>query len=154
MEEKRMDSEMEDIEAILERQEKAMNLLERLRMEEPIRIGGADLGGGGRRDFRRWPTPDSVQTEWHDGTRWQPVSCLDIGIAGGRFREWPQEAETPVPMRLRRDNTTVALILADMMWRDMQEGLAGMRFEFVDNEARDHWAVNLIDALLAQYALA
>ena len=62
--------------------------------------------------------------------------------------------ETPVPVRLRRENTTVALVLADMMWRDTQEELAGMRFEFVDNEARDHWAVNLIDALLAAYALA
>ena len=76
-----------------------------------------------------------------------------MGIAGARFRNWPDEAETPVPVRLRREGQTIALVLADMMWRDPQEGLAGMRFEFVDHEVRDHWAVNLIDALLARYAL-
>ena len=142
-----------DVEAILNRQDEAMALLERLRLADPVgsrRLVGA---GGGRRDFRRWPTPDGLTLELHDGIRWHAADCLDLGVGGGRVRNLPDWANGPTPVRLTEGRQGTVLALADVMWHDTHAGTSGIRFEFVDAEEREVWAGLLIDALLARYSL-
>ncbi len=147
-----LDDEVEDA---LRRQDEAMQLLERLRSEEPI-LGahGAGVDSAGRRDFRRWPAPDGVTLEFHDGTRFHRADVDDIGTGGARLHALPAWIKGPVPARLKTPGMTVAaLVLADIMWRDGADGGAGIRFEFYDNEDRENWAGGLIDALLARFAV-
>jgi len=142
----------DDIEAALRRQDEAMMLLERLRLAEPA---GAtqEATGGGRRDFRRWPAPEGVAVEMHDGSAWQPAPSSDLGIGGVRLTTVPSWLDGPVPVRLRGVSGPAVLTLGDLMWRDEQTGAAGLRFEFSDPEEHDLWTAILIDALLARYAL-
>ncbi len=142
----------DDIEAALRRQDEAMMLLERLRLAEPA---GAtqEATGGGRRDFRRWPAPEGVTVEMHDGSAWQPAPSSDLGIGGVRLTTVPSWLDGPVPVRLRGVSGPAVLTLGDLMWRDEQTGAAGLRFEFSDPEEHDLWTAILIDALLARYAL-
>lgn len=146
--------EDEDIEAALQRQDEALALLERLRIAEPTAPNTADLAGGGRRDFRRWPAPEGVTVEAHNGERWQTIPASDLGIGGVRLSSVPAWLKAPFPVRMRGTTGTAVLALADLMWRDSQGGAAGLRFEFQDPEERDQWTATLIDALLARYALS
>ena len=148
-----MADDIEDVEEILRRQDEAMALLERLRIAEPLATQKGVDGPDGRRDFRRWPTPDGVAVELHDGERWQATDCTDLGIGGGRVRQLPAWVEGPAPARLKAPTGPGVLVLADVMWRDRKTDTAGLRFEFLDNEERDLWAEQLIDALLARYSL-
>jgi hypothetical protein len=141
-----------DVEEALERQDAALQLLERLRAEEPLAKPRSAIGGG-RRDFRRWPTPPGVTLEAHNGKRWSPLSCLDMGVGGVRLEKLPTWVQGPVPARLKAPGITGILVLADIMWKD-REGRAGLRFEFHDEEERELWSGALIDALLARHALA
>jgi len=141
-----------DIEAILRRQDEALVLLERLRAEEPL-AHARQQAGGGRRDFRRWPTPPGVTVEMHDGLKWQAAECLDMGVGGARLGRLPAWVEGPIPARLRAPGVGGVIVLADVMWKD-REGRAGLRFEFQDDEERDLWSGALIDALLAGHALS
>ena len=141
-----------DIEAALRRQDEAMLLLERLRLAEPAGPASGDAAGGGRRDFRRWPAPEGVTVEMHDGRAWQPAPSSDLGIGGVRLSAVPSWLDGPVPVRLRGSGPSV-LTLGDVMWRDEKTGAAGLRFEFSDPEEHDLWTAILIDALLARYAL-
>jgi hypothetical protein len=140
-----------DVTEALERQDVALALLERLRAEEPM-IKPRSMAGGGRRDFRRWPTPTGVTFELHDGKHWQDIECLDMGVGGARLSHIPTWMLGPVPARLKAPGITGVLVLADVMWRD-KEGRAGLRFEFHDDEERDLWSGALIDALLARHSL-
>lgn len=150
---KTMAQKVSDVEAALHLQDQAIMLLERLRAEEPFLDDPDAHTGGGRRDFRRWPTPDGVTLEMHDGLRWHMADCLDMGIGGARLNSLPDWVEGPVPVRLRALATPSVLVLADMMWRDKESGKAGLRFEFSDEEERDQWSGGLIDALLARHAI-
>lgn len=141
-----------DIEEALRRQDEAMALLERLRLAEPVTKAKADPAGGGRRDFRRWPAPEGVTLELHNGTRWERTEAADLGIGGVRLERVPAWLQGPVPARLTSGTTPAVLALTDIMWRDGAGG--GLRFEFGDTEERDQWTATLIDALLARYALA
>jgi CTP:molybdopterin cytidylyltransferase MocA len=141
----------EDVEEALQRQDEAIALLERLRAEEPV-ARKKSLVGGGRRDFRRWPTPPGVTVEIHNGTRWTDVDCLDMGTGGARVDKLPAWVLGPVPARLKAPGLVSVITLADVMWRD-HEGRAGLRFEFLDEEERELWSGALIDALLARHAL-
>ena len=132
-------------------QDEALSLLERLRAEEPFLRPKKQVGGG-RRDFRRWPTPPGVTVEMHDGLRWHPVDCLDMGVGGARLARIPGWVKGPVPARLNAPGVGSVLVLTDVMWKD-REGHAGLRFEFHDEEERDLWSGALIDALLARHAL-
>lgn len=140
-----------DVEAALDRQDAALSLLERLRAEQPLLRPRAAVGGG-RRDFRRWPTPAGVSLELHDGLRWHDTSCLDMGVGGVRLNQVPAWVQGPVPARLKAPGLPGILVLADIMWKD-REGRAGLRFEFHDEDERDAWSGALIDALLARHAL-
>ena len=142
-----------DVEAVLRRQDEALALLEQLRLSEPAsgcRQAGA---GSGRREGRRWPTPDGVTLELHDGIRWHPADCLDLGVGGGRVRSLPEWADGPTPARLKAGRQGSVLALADVMWHDSHTGTSGLRFEFLDSEEREAWAGLLIEALLARYSL-
>lgn len=153
------ENEMEDeneVEDILHRQDEAMQLLERLRAQEPIlgKRGSASDGEQGRRDFRRWPLPEGVSLEFHDGERFYPADVDDIGVGGARLHTLPAGFQGPVPARLKAPGMVSAiLVLADVMWQDKPKGGAGVRFEFFGNEDRDAWAGGLIDALLARFAV-
>ena len=149
-----MDAEELEVEEALRRQDEALALLERLRIAEPLSAGVEGHPGGGRRDFRRWPTPDGVTVEIHDGDGWLIAAASDLGIGGVRVTTLPDGFQGPVPVRLKSAGNAAVLALADLMWRDSQTGAAGLRFEFLDPEERDGWTVLLIDALLARYALA
>ncbi len=146
-----MADELDDIEAALQRQDDAMVLLERLRLAEPAAPAAAPIPGGGRRDFRRWPTPDGVTLELHNGERWRPTLCGDIGIGGARLTMVPTWLQGPAPARLKTAASLAVLVLADLVWRDGDAG--GIKFEFGDPEERDEWTASLIDALLARYSL-
>lgn len=143
----------DDVAAILHRQDEAMALLERLRAEEPYTNPLTEHTGGGRRDFRRWPTPDGVTLEVHDGLGWHKADCIDMGVGGARIRNAPAWLEGPLPARLKAPEIGSVLVLADVMWRDTGEKTAGLRFEFQDGEERDLWSGGLIDALLARHSL-
>ena len=144
----------EDVDEILHRQDEAMALLERLRSEEPLLTMRSSPDRDGRRDFRRWPTPQGVTLELHDGTKWHSADVADMGIGGARLNSLPAWMKGPAPARLKAPGMTFAvLVLADVMWRDKQAGGAGVRYEFFDNEDRDQWAGGLIDALLARFAV-
>ncbi len=145
--------EDEDIEAVLQREDQALALLDRLRITEPAAPMPDSVSGGGRREGRRWPMPEGVTVELHDGERWQALPASDLGIGGVRVTSLPTWLEGPAPARLRGINGFAVLALADLMWRDGQTGAAGLRFEFQDTEERDQWTAMLIDALLARYAL-
>jgi len=145
--------EEDDIEAALRQQDEAMALLERLRIAEPMSTEGGDYAGGGRRDFRRWPTPDGVAVEAHDSSHWQTLQCSDLGIGGVKITQLPPWLDGPVPIRLKGSTGHAILVLGDLMWRDQTSGAAGLRLEFQDQEERDLWTGVLIDALLARYAL-
>ncbi|MDX1933640.1 MAG: PilZ domain-containing protein [Capsulimonadales bacterium] len=140
-----------DVEEALLRQDEALALLERLRAEEPVARKKSQVGGG-RRDFRRWPTPPGVTVEFHNGERWHAMDCLDMGTGGARLGQLPDWVRGPVPARLKAPGLVSVITLADVMWRD-REGKAGLRFEFLDDEERELWAAALIDALLAGHAL-
>ena len=143
-----------DVEAALRRQDEAMSLLERLRIAEPPAPQSDDPAvGGGRRDFRRWPAPEGITLEMHDGSRWQPAVSSDLGVGGARLTAVPAWLTGPVPVRLRGMSGPAVLTLGDVMWRDEAAGAAGLRFEFSDAEEYDQWTAMLIDALLARYAL-
>ena len=146
------DAEFE-LDAALRKQDDALALLERLQLAEPSRPKAADAPGGGRRDFRRWPAPEGVTVELHDGSGWQAAAASDLGVGGVRLTEVPGWLDGPVPVRLRGSGPAV-LVLGDLMWRDGPAGPAGLRFEFADAEDHDLWTALLIDALLARYALA
>lgn len=143
----------DDVEAALRRQDEAMLLLERLRLTEPAGAKSEEASGGGRRDFRRWPAPEGVTVEMHDGNAWQPAPSSDLGVGGVRLTTVPSWLDGPVPVRLRGVSGPAVLTLGDLMWRDEKTGAAGLRFEFSDPEEHDLWTAILIDALLARYAL-
>lgn len=145
--------EDDDIETLLHKQDEALALLERLRIAEPAGAGAEEQPGGGRRDFRRWPAPEGVSVELHDGERWHPADFNDLGIGGARLTTVPGWLDGPAPIRLRGQAARAVLALGDLMWRDAGTGAAGLRFEFQDPEERDDWTALLIDALLARYAL-
>ena len=143
----------DDVEDALRRQEDALTLLERLRTSEPSRKRAAEGEGRGRRDFRRWPMPDGVTLELHDGGCWRAVEATDMGIGGARLSQLPAWMLGPAPARLKAVSGPPALVLADVMWQDKKSGAAGLRFEFLDTEERDGWADSLLDALLARYSV-
>ena len=143
----------DDVEAALRRQDEAMMLLERLRLSEPAAPASGDAAGGGRRDFRRWPAPEGITVELHDGGGWQAGPSSDLGVGGARLTLIPAWVDGPVPVRLRGAAGPAVLTLGDVMWRDEKTGAAGLRFEFSDPEEHDLWTAILIDALLARYAL-
>lgn len=143
----------EDVEEILRLQDEAMALLERLRAEEPYHSPHGDAVGGGRRDFRRWPTPEGVTLDFHDGLQWHRADVLDLGVGGARLHSVPEWMKGPAPARLKAPGMSSVLVLTDIMWRD-GTGKAGVRFEFYDDEERDQWSGGLIDALLARHSLA
>ena len=145
--------EDDDIERLLMKQDEALALLERLRIAEPAGTAGESEVGGGRRDFRRWPAPEGVTVELHNGDGWQPAAFSDLGIGGARLTTVPGWLDGPAPVRLRGASGPATLALGDVMWRDKQTGAAGLRFEFQDAEERDGWTALLIDALLARYAI-
>lgn len=151
-EEELTDAESE-LDAALRKQDEALALLERLRVSEPSAPKSADAPGGGRRDFRRWPAPEGVTVELHDGSGWRAVSSSDLGIGGARLAPVPAWLDGPVPVRLRGVAGPAVLTLGDLMWRDSETSAAGLRFEFADAEDHDLWTALLIDALLARYAL-
>ena len=92
-----------DVEAALNRQDEALALMERLRLAEPFGARQPGGVGGGRREARRWPTPDGVTLELHDGVRWHAADCLDLGIGGCRVNALPDWANGPTPARLKAD---------------------------------------------------
>jgi hypothetical protein len=144
----------DDVEEALRLQDEALTLLDRLRSEEPFQQPKGELIGGGRRDFRRWPTPPGVSVEMHDGLRYQPIHCSDMGVGGARITDLPAWVKGPVPARLKAPGLgSAVIVLADVMWKDGKDGKAGLRFEFEDAEERDQWSGALIDALLARHAL-
>ena len=147
-----LDAENE-LDAALRKQDEALALLERLRLTEASGPKPADAPGGGRRDFRRWPAPEGITVELHDGGGWQPVQSSDLGVGGARLTPIPAWVDGPVPVRLRGASGPAVLTLGDLMWRDGTTGAAGLRFEFSDAEDHDLWTAMLIDALLARYAL-
>jgi hypothetical protein len=143
----------DDVAAILARQDEALALLARLRAAEPHVRPRLDTVGEKRREFRRWPTPDGVTLEFHDGEKWRKVQCADMGIGGARLH-WPEGVLAPVPARLKTPATAAVLALVDVMWRDSKTNLTGVRFEFQDEEERDSWSGGLVDALLARHAVS
>ena len=144
---------LDEVEAILKRQDEAMELLERLRYDERRETQPIPQGPDTRRGFRRWPAPDSVTMELHDGDRWLPVTCTDMGVGGAKVTGFPGWAEGPTPARLKAAPAAAVLVLTDVMWQDRATATAGLHFEFFDNEERDLWAGSLIDALLAAYSV-
>ena len=146
-------SDEDDVEAALRHQDEALALLERLRIAEPSGPKSGEALGGGRRDFRRWPAPEGITVEMHDGTRWHLSQSSDLGVGGARLTTVPAWLDGPVPVRLRGESGPAVLALGDLMWRDGLTGAAGLRFEFSDAEEHDRWTALLIDALLARYAL-
>lgn len=149
----RMLDQEEDVEDILRRQDEALALLERLRMAEAGTRREAEAPGGGRRQFRRWPTPPGVTLQLHDGIGWQPADPSDMGVGGARLNALPTWVKGPTPARLVAPKSPPVLVLSDIMWRD-NSGAAGLGFDFLDREDHELWATSLIDALLAQYSLA
>ena len=143
----------EDVEDILRRQDEAMALLERLRLAETSMNREPEAPGGGRRQFRRWPTPPGVTLELHDGTAWRLADPSDMGVGGARVHSLPSWMKGPAPARLVAPKSPPVLVLSDIMWRDAT-GAAGLGFDFLDREDHELWATSLIDALLAQYSLA
>lgn len=143
----------EDVEAILRRQDEALALLERLRAAEPFRRPKADTAGARRREFRRWPTPEGVLLELHDGAAWQVAPVMDMGVGGARLESLPAFADGPTPGRLKAPSVQNVLVLCDVMWKD-KDGRAGLRFEFRDEDERENWSGGLIDALLARHAVS
>jgi|GEM_PF-731960 hypothetical protein len=136
-----------EVEEVLRRQEDALLLLEALRQKEPA-PRHRPPSGGGRRDFRRWPAPEGVTVELHDGVRWWPIACRNIAVAGASVELPAWAGEGPVPARLSAPHIDRVLVLADVMWRNIRAGVAGVRFEFKDHEERDIWTGGLVDALL------
>jgi hypothetical protein len=133
-------------------QDRAIALLERLRAEEPFLRPRSETLGGGRRDFRRWPTPPGIHIEIHDELMWHSVECLDLGVGGARITDLPAWVKGPVPVRLKAPEIDGILVLADVMWKEHRN--SGLRFEFQDEDERDAWSGALIDALLAHHSLA
>ena len=143
----------DEVEAILRRQDEALALLARLRSEEPYRKPKLDSQGQKRREFRRWPMPEGVSIEFHDGSSWKTVGCQDMGIGGARLF-WPKGIEAPCPARLSTPTTPTVLVLVDVMWRDTKSELVGIRYEFQDEDEREAWSGGLIDALLVRHAVS
>lgn len=143
----------DDVEAILRRQDEAMALLERLRAAEPFRRPKADQQGARRREFRRWPIPEGVTLELHDSNGWRTADVLDMGVGGARLNVLPAFADGPTPARLKAPASQAVLVLCDVMWKD-NDGRAGIRFEFRDEDERENWSGGLIDALLARHAVS
>ena len=148
------EADMDDLENTLRRQEESLALLERLRIMEPAAPPKErENGPRGRRDFRRWPAPEGVTLELHNGSRWQAIQATDMGIGGARIVQTPAWMLGPAPARLKAPTGFAILVLADVMWRDAKADAAGLRFEFLDTEERDQWADSLLDALLARYSV-
>lgn len=144
----------EEVEQALLRQDQALMLLARLRAAEPYLRPARDASGSRRREFRRWPLPEGVQIELHDGQRWRRAECLDLGPGGARLLSLPAWMEGPVPARLTTPTTPSVIVLADTMWKEAATGHAGIRFEFQDDEEREVWSGGLIDALLVRHAVS
>jgi hypothetical protein len=142
-----------DVEEILQRQDEALSLLDRLRNEEPYQKPKADGLGARRREFRRWPLPEGVSLELHDGTKWRVADVLDMGVGGARLNSLAKFADGPTPARLKAPMAPAVLVLCDVMWKD-QNGRAGVRFEFRDDEEREIWSGGMIDALLTRHAVS
>jgi hypothetical protein len=139
----------EDVEEALRRQDEALALLDSLRQREPFRPPSSQENKlAGNREFRRWPCPDTVTLELHDGKKWQVIPMKDLGIGGTRVPNLPDWAFGPTPGRLKAPQVAGILILSDVMWKDKEGEGAGLRFEFMDAAERDFWAGGLIDALL------
>ena len=139
---------------ILHQRDRASLLLERLRVDTPLSPRRNRILGGGRREFRRWPTPDGVMLELHDGSVWHPVDVLDCGVPGVRVAGLPAfVGDGPGVIRLTTPDEGAILVLADVMWRDPIAETAGLFFEFDDEEDREAWYEGLIGALLARHAL-
>jgi PilZ domain len=139
----------EDVEEALRRQDEALALLDSLRQREPFRLPfSQENKQEGKREFRRWPCPDTVTLELHDGKKWQVIPMKDLGIGGTRVPDLPEWAVGPTPGRLRAPQVEGVLILSDVMWKDKEGTGAGLRFEFMDVQERDFWSGGLIDALL------
>ena len=139
----RIDSERDipaEVSEALLMQDRALSLLERLRSEEPFMPDRGENPGGGRRDFRRWPTPPGVVVELHDEILWRVVNCLDLGVGGARIEALPKWVRGPVPVRLSAPGIHTVIVLADVMWKAPKENHAGLRFEFQDEEERDVWS--------------
>lgn len=144
-----------EVEEALRRQDEALVLLERLRVEEPFAFSRVKKNtDDDRRDFRRWATPPGIAVEMHDGTRWCKIDCSDLGVGGGRTNHLPAWAYGPTPSRLSAEGAGTVLVLCDVMWRGKKAGNAGIRFEFLDEDDRDFWSGALIDALLVRHSLA
>ena len=142
----------EEVEAVLQRQDTALALLTALWAAEPFRRKVTDTKGQQRREFRRWPIPDGVTLELHDGFSWRIANVQDMGVGGARLRQLPEFADGPTPARLKTLSAQPVLVLCDVMWKD-NDGRAGVRFEFRDEDERDAWSGELIDALLASHAV-
>lgn len=143
-----------DVEEALRLQDEALSLLERLRAASTYRQRRKDSGVEKRRQFRRWPSPEGITVELHDGERWHPVAVFDIGVGGARIDALPKWMQGPAPCRLGAPSVQGILVLADIMWRTGPQKGAGLRFEFDDAEERDAWYDGLIDALLAKHAVS
>lgn len=143
----------EDVEAILRRQDEALALLQRLRAEEPFVRPSSDRKGARRREYRRWPLPEGVSLELHDGESWQSAPVQDMGVGGTRLSHLPVFADGPTPGRLKTPSSQTVIVLCDVMWKD-SDGRAGLRFEFLDEDERENWSGGLIDALLVRHAVS
>jgi hypothetical protein len=142
------------VETALQRQDSALRLLEHLRADQPLTERPRQPGGGGRRAFRRWPAPETLQIDLHDGKTWLAVECQNIGVGGASISHLgPSLGDGPFAARLTTPDSGATLVLADVVWRDIKTGTLGVRFEFLDEEERDLWASGLIEALLAERTL-
>jgi len=145
----------DEVEAILGRQEQALRLLEQLRADLPLNSKRRRKGvGGGRRDFRRWPTPETVSIEIHDSRHWHLLDSLDCGVPGVRVAALPSwVGDGPVVVRVTTPDSGPVLALGDIMWRDKKTRTAGIFFEFQTEDDREAWGEGLIEALLSRHAL-
>jgi hypothetical protein len=94
-----------------------------------------------------------VSLELHDSAGWKPADVMDMGVGGARLNKLPSFADGPTPARLKSPSSQAVLVLCDVMWKD-NDGRAGIRFEFRDEDERDNWSGGLIDALLARHAVS
>lgn len=143
----------DDVEEALRRQDEALALLEQLRAVSRHRRRRSDQSGGRRRQFRRWPAPEGITVELYNGSAWEPVPVIDIGVGGIRSSRLPEWMLGPAPCRLSSPTVEGIVVLCDVMWKTGNHGEAGLRFEFDDNDERELWTEGLIDALLARFSV-
>ncbi len=135
-------------------QSHALRQLKSLRAKLPVHDAQDHKGrGGGRRDYRRWLTPDLVTVELYDDAVWHPVETLDCGIPGVRVIGLPAfVGNGPAVVRLTTPTCSV-LVLGNVMWSDKRAGTAGLYFEFNSDHDREAWFEGLVEALLSSHAL-